>query len=84
MRGKKEGPAARTAKRGPKFSTDVSYHTAAALSTAAEMIMLAAQVPESENGLRRACFGRLERVLKRHYAHPQPPHTAKHRTEGQV
>lgn len=67
MRGTKKGPAASTAIRGRKFSTDVSYHRTPALSMAAEMIVLAAQAPEPENGFRRACFERIERVLRQHY-----------------
>ena len=65
MRGKKEGPAALTAK-GRTIKTAVLYHIAPRLSMAAEIILLA-QTPDPADGLRRACFARLERVLQRHY-----------------
>lgn len=66
MSGSKKGPAASTAK-GPKVITGVTYHNAADLSTAAELIVLAAQIPETAGRLREACFERLERIMRRHY-----------------
>lgn len=37
------------------------------LSMAVQLILLALQLPEHDEGLREACYTQLERVLRRHY-----------------
>ena len=50
--------------QGRRFSTEVSYQNAPRLSTAAEIIFLALQSPDN---LRRACYDRLDKVLRLYY-----------------
>ena len=67
MRYKKEAPAGQTAQKGAKSNTGISYTQAPRLSIAAEIILLALQVPDHADRLRRAYWNRLEQVLQRHY-----------------
>lgn len=67
-RAKKAAPTAGTVKGQPTFNNaTVIYHTAPALSTAVKIILLAMQAPAHADRLRRACWDRLEQVLRRYY-----------------
>ena len=66
MKGKKLRAAGSTAT--PKHQNQaLSYHAALRLSMAAEIIVLALQTPDHADHLRRACYDRLEQVLRQHY-----------------
>jgi hypothetical protein len=53
--------------QGQGFNTKVSYTNAPRLSTAAQILLLIAQTPDHADRLRRACYARLDTVLRLHY-----------------
>jgi hypothetical protein len=66
MKTKKTGPASRIAK-GQNLITNTSYLKNSSMSMAIQIILLALQIPNDADRLRRACYDRLDQVLRKHY-----------------